>query len=257
MEHRGTKEAAEAVLRELPSVVGAFVREDAHGYPREVHLLIAPGPKPRHFALDVRSLLEERLGIPIDQRIISIAQLASSADTEPAPVADILPLSNAATPMAARPAESRAPHALPRVRFVAAVSEADGGRVTVTVRLGWEEAEHEGAAVDVDSPGGRARAGALALLRAANHVTREQGTFELDSASLVRVLERDYVIVSTFATSRFLGRRPVSLAGAQPAEEDGPATAGALAALKSVNRLLGWIALQGSPGIRARQPLRG
>lgn len=71
-----TKEAAEAILHELPSVLGAFVREDVNGHPREIHLLIAPGPEPRHLARDIRSLLEERLGLPIDQRIISIAQLS-------------------------------------------------------------------------------------------------------------------------------------------------------------------------------------
>jgi hypothetical protein len=76
MERSGTKEAAEALLRELPSVRGAYVREDVFGHPREIHILLSPGPAPRHFARDVRSLLEERLGIPVDQRVISIAQLA-------------------------------------------------------------------------------------------------------------------------------------------------------------------------------------
>ena len=71
-----TKAAAESLLRELPSVIGASVREDIYGHPREIHLLIRAGPNPRHLAYDVRELLEERLGVPIDQRVISIAQLA-------------------------------------------------------------------------------------------------------------------------------------------------------------------------------------
>src|SRR4051812_27128247 len=71
-----TKAVAEAVLRELPSVLGAFVREDVFGQPREIHLLVKSGPNPRHLARDVRELLEERLGVAVDQRVISIAQMS-------------------------------------------------------------------------------------------------------------------------------------------------------------------------------------
>lgn len=77
MKQTQTKHAAEAVLRELPSVIGACVHEDVTGRPREVHLLVRPVPNVRDLAQDVRDLLEERLGIPIDQRIISIAQIAA------------------------------------------------------------------------------------------------------------------------------------------------------------------------------------
>jgi hypothetical protein len=76
MDRTATKEAAEALLRELPSVVGAYVLEDIYGHPREIHVLIHAGPSARHFARDVRDLLEEGLGVPVDQRVISIAQLA-------------------------------------------------------------------------------------------------------------------------------------------------------------------------------------
>lgn len=74
-----TKDAAEAALRELPSVLGVRVREDVYGHPREVHVLVKSGPNVRNLALDIRELLEERLGIPVDQRVISIAQLAPGA----------------------------------------------------------------------------------------------------------------------------------------------------------------------------------
>ena len=58
---------------------------------------------------------------------------------------------------------------------------------------------------------------------------------------------------ATVATSAFLGRRPLALAGAHPVDDD-PEAAGAFAALKSVNRLLGWIARLGTAG--ASVPLR-
>ncbi len=80
MKQTQTKHAAEAVLRELPSVIGACVHEDITGRPREVHLLVRPVPSVRDLAQDVRELLEERLEMPIDQRIISIAQIAAQTD---------------------------------------------------------------------------------------------------------------------------------------------------------------------------------
>lgn len=263
METRGTKEAAESVLRELPSVVGAFVREDAHGYPREVHLLIAPGPKPRHFALDVKSLLEERLGVPIDQRIISIAQLApppsspsqvSGAAGEPAWIEQEPEAPRAAEPPVQRESATAGPG---RLRFLGSETQVSGARATVRVRLSWEDMELEGSAVDLEAGNGRVRAAAFAVVSVLNEVIREHGRFELDSASLVRVMDRDYVLVSVVATSPVLGRRPVMLAGAHPVD-DYIETAASLATLKSANRLVGWVATLPEPAgpmpARTRRP---
>ena len=243
MEQRGTKEAAESVLRELPSVVGAFVREDAHGYPREVHLLITPGPRPRHFALDVKTLLEERLGIPVDQRIISIAQLAALPGTE----------EDVASEPAGKP--SRRPRPRPRrtgvsggrPHFAGVVSEVAGGRVMVRATLDWNGVEYSGTALELEVGSGRIRAAALAVLRAVNDLCGERARFELDGVSIVRLLDREYALAATVASSRDLGRRPVPLSGAHPLD-DYPEMAGALAALKSVNRLLGWIVRVGEGG---------
>lgn len=259
METTGTKEAAESVLRELPSVLGAFVQEDAHGYPRDVHLLITAGPNARHFALDVRTLLEERLGIAIDQRIISVAQLAASPDRTLEmllpPLSEDSADDNAAVEagfdkwdgehdtgaeLATAGQALLRPRArlVPRVRFLDASSEVVSGRVAVTVRLDWAGETCEATAVEVETTSGRLRAAARALLDAVNLVIGMDGLFELDSAAAVRTIERDYALVSTVATSPALGRRPISLAGAHVIDDD-PATAAALAALKSVNRLLG------------------
>lgn len=78
----GTKAAAESLLRELPSVLGACVHEDVNGHPREVHILVRSGPDLRNLSHDIRDLLEEHLSVPVDQRVISIAQLAASAENE-------------------------------------------------------------------------------------------------------------------------------------------------------------------------------
>jgi hypothetical protein len=248
------KEAAEAALRELPSVIGAFVKEDVYGHPREIHLLIRPGPDPRYLAHDVRDLLEERLGIPVDQRVISIAQLAA-ATTEPEPAsvgeaepgagdqvvgradADAAPGSLAPDRLAPAEAAGEPHDASPRLRFLGVETQARDARVLVRARLAAGAQELRGEAVDLEAASGRARAGAAAALQAVSGAANLQGRFELENASVIRIEDREYVLVSAFASSPYLGRRPLSLAGAQQVEVD-IESAAALAALKAVNRVV-------------------
>jgi hypothetical protein len=240
MEQPGLKETAESVLRELPSVVGAFVQPDAFGRPREIHLLIEPGPRPKDFAEQVKSVLENRLRIPIDQRIISIAQLADQ------PAREQVTESGDAKP--GSEAGAVAPW-LDRVRLVAVDNEVSGTQVTVEVRLSCGSEEAVGQATELDAEGGRARAGAAATLDAANQLAGEEGRFILDFATTVGALGKSYVLVSAVVASRHLGRRSVPVAGAHTVEE-GPEAAAALATLKAVNRLLQFV--RGRPARRAR-----
>jgi hypothetical protein len=235
----GTKESAEAVLRELPSVVGAFVREDVNGNPREIHLLIEPGPEPRHLAKDIRSLLEERLGITIDQRIISIAQLArpsgEESEEEASTVADAGP--------------PGAPE--PRVRFVRCDSRISAGRVYVTVELESGEDHYSGEASELEAGSGRLRAGASAALLAMADVCAGRARFALESASHVAAADREYALVTATVTARALGRRAVLLSGAQMMDEE-PETAAALAALKSTNRVVALLRDAETEGLTGR-----
>ena len=247
MPKRETKEAAEAVLRELPSVVGAFVREDVYGHPREVHLLVRSGPDPRHLARDIRDLLEERLGVPVDQRVISIAQLApgderTRAPERPAtaavpPSSDPTPTPQAAPPAGAAAAAPPTHAAEPRIRFLGVETQVRDARVMVRAQLQAGERELHGEAVELEAANGRARAGAAAALQAVTDAAEKHGRFELENASVVRVLERDYVLVSALANSPYLGRRPIALCGAQVVDVD-IESAAALGALKAVNRIL-------------------
>jgi hypothetical protein len=296
-----TKERAEAILRGLPSVLGASVREDIHGHPREVHLLISPGPNPRHLARDVRELLQERLGVPVDQRIISIAQLSSDPDrlpvepprpgvsrevgigsaprvpngsaavaaTEPveAPTVGPVPtpvpapaMGDAARVEWGRPADSepdrpdpvaggqvasrrrapwpdavRGPEA--RLIYQGIESTAKAGRIQVRVRLSRDDQEFSGEATEVDGGLGRVRAAATATLRAATAACQERVRFEVEAASLTRALGREYVLVAAIAASPLIGRRPITLVGAQPVDS-GAEVAAVLAALQATNRVI-------------------
>ncbi len=229
MKRISTKTTAEAVLRELPSVMGAYVSEDLEGHPREIHLLIGDGPDPASLARDVRGLLEERLGIPIDQRVISIAQLAKP------------PLQDAAAAEVQAPQESRAAPAASeagRPVFAGIESTTTAGHVTVSVRLEWGNRESAGRADAVDTQPGRARAAATATLRSAADAPWNDGLgLELDFASIVQALDGEYVLVSVLALSPRLGRRPLPLVGAHPVDSD-VESAASLATLKAINRVL-------------------
>ncbi len=246
----GTKARAEAILRELPSVVDAFVREDVHGDPREVHLLIQPGPEPRDLASDVRDLLEERLGVPVDQRIISIAQLRVSAPGGVALLAEGTGLSIALPAIEAQPgpivpAEGVAtPHpraragrgiASQRVELTALEMRRESARATALVRVEHGGEEYVGEAAEPDLGLGPVRAAARAALRSVEDALGGAALLELESASVVRALDRNVVLVTASALAPELGRSPRHLAGAHPVESR-PESAAVLAALKAANR---------------------
>ena len=213
---------AETLLRQLPSVLGAFVREDVNGHPREIHLLVAPGPNVKLLAQDVRDLLEEKLEIPIDHRIISIAQLAEDIRDEHG---------EATLASVAEPARER------RVRLVDVSAQVREQRVRVCVRLQSGEQTFEGEAIEFDMGVARLRAAATATLRAAIGASSADVRLELEAVSIVKAFDREYVLVSVLAGSQAFGRRLLQLAGAQPVEHDFE-TAAALAVLKAINRVL-------------------
>jgi hypothetical protein len=241
------KEAAEAALNELPSVIGAFVREDAYGQPREVHLLVGPTPDVRHFARDVRSYLEERLGVTVDQRVISIAQMVDPTEVPPTPA--VVPSHAAAPYPAGTPPPPEA--AEERIVFRSAESRVRDARVEVTVILERDGQEFAGRAEDVESRPGRTRAAATATLRALIEAVGGELRLDLESASIVSALDLEFVVVAIVAALP-RGRRPQGLVGAHGLDHDDVATGAALAVLKAANRVAGRPGLLDGPVRRPR-----
>lgn len=219
----GTKAAAEAILRELPSVLGASVREDVNGHPREVHLLVHAEADARALSRDVRDLLEERLKVPVDQRVISIAQLARDGMTDPQSMES------------AEGAQDDDP--VSRLTLGETETTREGGQVSVRVHLEEEDATYAGEATEPDVGLGHARAAARATLLAATRASAGDLRFELESITGVRLVDRDVVLVTLSALSPRLGRRPRVLVGAHPVEGR-PELAAVLAVLKAANRTL-------------------
>jgi hypothetical protein len=212
------KAAAVAVLGELPSVLGATLELAPNGAPAEVHLLIDAGPAPAALARDVRDLLEEHLRQRVDQRVISIAQLAAPGQAKAA-------------------LGGHGPAEDDRLVLGGYEARSELGRVGVSVRLERNGEAYEGAAEELDvGPRARARAGAGAALRALSRAGADGLTLTIDTVSIVPALGREYVLVSAFALAPWLGRRPLLLSGAHDAD-DGVEAAGVLAALKAANRI--------------------
>lgn len=231
MKRINTKSTAESVLRELPSVLGAHVSEDLEGSLREIHVLVRHGPDAASLARDIRGLLEERLGIPIDQRVISIAQLEQDPDGEAAEVELQIPANEQDGGPEPDAIESRPV-------FAGMESRATAGHVTLSVQLEWRGGVSEGTSDALDTPTGRARAAATATLRSATGGAWNQDLdLELDFASVVTKPDGEYVLVSVLAISSRLGRRPLGLVGVHPVETD-VESAAALATLKAINRVV-------------------
>jgi hypothetical protein len=269
-----TKHMAEAVLRELPSVVGVCVHEDVAGHPREVHLLVRSGPDVRDLARDVRSLLEERLGIAIDQRVISIAQFseapapavprlengAATAHRDPAPPP---PEAAPATHPDRKPAvetnglrgeeapsqPSQEEHGAGRIQYDGLETRYAGAHVFARVTLVRGSRNYTGEADEVDAGQGRARAGAGAMIRALDRACDGAPHLRLEAASVGRAFERDYAVVSVVVPAVGPARRPVRLAGAHQVSDGDVVTASALAVLKATNRLveLGFLEMPAAP----------
>jgi hypothetical protein len=245
-------------------VIGACVREDAFGHPREVHLLVRAGPNPRHLAYDVRDLLEERLGLPIDQRVISIAQLApgkrpgpllsAASGDSPIPTAEAA----AAAPEPATPVPPPPPALEPRVRFNGISTEAYDNRVRIAINLRLNDTEYRGEVAGLDTVAARLRAAAAATLQAVDATCVGRARFEVEHVSVLSAFERDYVLVNVLVSSPYLGRRPIALAGAHQIEQADGESAAAFAALKAVNRTLSLVlrladASAARPNVRSRR----
>lgn len=270
----GTKAAAESILRELPSVMGTFVKEDVHGNPREIHLLIRPGPSPRDLSRDIQGLLEERLGIAIDRRVISIAQVAEEGadgmagpdarDRAERPKLTVLPAGDTS-----RNGEPRRPDGGRREAHghriggfgngrVAARAQARGRRTTGEpggrrpILAGIETRREAGSVVvrltmtcdgrdiiaecsEPDTGTGAFRAAARAALDALLAAPGHDLRLALEGVTLENALGRAMVLATVVAWGAESGWRPRILSGAHPLGER-PETAAVLAVLKALDR---------------------
>ena len=259
----------ERLLRSLAGIVSAKVVPDTLGRVGEIHVLASDQLHPKQVVRNVESALSAGLGIVIDRRVVSVAQvrmeeyraeLEADAAAAGAAEAAAAGAAGAAAPGAAGAAGAAfAPAAAAGLARVAgrapAGGEADGEPVVlqlaqerylfvgydvrnqtnretvchVTIARGREH--YTGSGTGVSTVLGRAQAAARALF-AALRTVREAEDLLLETASLVEAHGRSYVLVLAQAV---LGRQTEPLTGVAVLQRS-PEEGAVLAGLQAVNR---------------------
>jgi hypothetical protein len=236
----------EQLLAALAGVVSARVISGADGEIEEIHILASPSLHPKQVVRNVESALRAGLGIEIDRRIVSVAQIRPdaldsgalrAADPATAPVAHTVAAGMAGEAadrpgdVAAAPRADHTPAPAARPALAGFDTRVDALRMaTCRVTLRWGPDEFTGEGSGPDTPQGRADAAARAVFAAAA-AFRGTDRLVLEGTALVEADGRAYVIVAARSIG---GRRPVALTGAARVEHS-PEEAGILAALQATN----------------------
>jgi hypothetical protein len=235
----------ERLLRSLEGVMSARVVTDRTGRLEAIHILSLPPLHPKQVVRNVESAMSAGLGMVVDRRLISVAQVRDvppdfafdaaapePADDEPA----AMPPGNGAAPHVAR---GGAPTLLaepdrPRGRLVYMSYDArtqPNHEVTCRVSVRRENEQYTGTATGTTTPLGRAQTAARALFSAITE-GREIDNFVLDDVGLVQAHGRNFVLVAAHAIH---GREPQPLTGVALLTR-APEEAAILASLQAVNR---------------------
>lgn len=212
-----TEDEVERAVRRLKSVLSVRVTVGEGGAIEEIHVLIDENRNPKQVARDIEAALVNDLGLRVDHRKISIAQVRT----------DVLPSAERA----------------PRVRLGRITLSVDGNQVQSEVALLHDGRQTIGTAVSPRVRSNQAELVARATLDAVRSVLREQG----GGAALVDVDLRAVEEWSVNGTAgEVLGVRVCwirngvdeELTGAAPVRNDAWKAAAA-ATLDAVNRRLG------------------
>jgi hypothetical protein len=217
-----TPEKIENLLRTLPEIRAAKVACDSQGTITEIHLVAPDTVNPKATVRNVESLLKAALGIDVDHRVISVAQVRmDDGGKQPQPV------------WADTPRLSRSPA---RVRFleVTFTSEAPF-KVRAEVFLEWGGEPFSGTAVDTSTARSRPRLAARAACDALESFLERNVGLSLEHFQILETPVGAIAIVCL----RNLGRegRQRTLVGSALIEED-PSQGAVLAVLDALNRLV-------------------
>ncbi|MFN2433064.1 MAG: hypothetical protein ABR599_09690 [Gemmatimonadota bacterium] len=216
-----TPEKIESVLRSLPEVRAAKVALDPHGTITEIHLVAPDNVNPKATVRNVESLLKAALGVDVDHRVISVAQVRmDNSGRQGGTTLDI-------------PALARSPS---RVRFleVAFTNEAPF-KVKAEVFLDWGGETFSGTATDTSTARSRPRLAARAACDALESFLERNVALSLEHFQIVETPVGSIAV----ACLRNLGRegRQRTLVGSALIEEDS-AHGAVLAVLDALNRMV-------------------
>jgi hypothetical protein len=225
----------ERLLCSLAGVVSTRVVANPLGRLEEIHVLASPILGAKQVVRNVQSALSAGLGIVVDRRIISVAQIRNDV-VEPDDSAE----DGAATDRASSTTLSGESDAF-RIVFMtwdARSRSHDDSECRVLVRRNGDE--FSGAGSGAATSLGRAQAGARAVF-AAVAAALDRETVALESASLVETHGQSFILVSARALA---GRQTQRLTGIARLDRS-PEEAAILASLQATNR---WVAVPGVAG---------
>jgi hypothetical protein len=221
-----TEQEIERLLCALEGIASARVSTDGYGRITAIHILAEAGFHPKQVVRNIESALSAGLGVTIDRRVVSVAQLQEGAEPpegRPAPAAS----SNGNGAVSHPGGQSRG-----RLVFVSYDARTQPNRESlcrVTVRQHKEE--FTGSATGGTTLLGRAQAAARALFSAITE-GREQDNFVLDDVAIVSSFGRSFVLVAAHGRD---GRELLPLTGVAQITRS-PEEAAILAGLQAVNR---------------------
>lgn len=244
-DHRFNEEGAEQLLGALAGIVSAHIVTDGAGQIVEVHILAAPELHPKQVVRNVESALSAGLGIQIDRRIVSVAQIRTEGANGQRAAAPVMAhralvdgtgedrAGDSAEPDPPTPGATSRPVSR-RLEYVRYHSRRSRDRCTCQVVLRSGEEEVTGTGQGPDTAAGRAEAAAGAVFDALGRA-RPEVRVRLEAATISASRGRTFVLISAHAV---MDRTTTPLAGAaavtRSAEE-----AAILAALQASNRWSG------------------
>lgn len=232
-------EDARRLLGALAGVVSAHVVADGDGDIVEIHILSSADLHPKQMVRNVESALSAGLGLNIDRRIVSVAQIRTDVDsnghmsgvqgTKLRAITDE-GLKQELNQVLSEPEPATGPLE-DRLEFVRFKARRDAERCTCDVTLKENDREIAGSGSGPDTAIGRAEAAARAVFDGIA-AARSDLVIELDSAMISSSRGRDFVIISAHVVQ---DRGSIRLAGAAPLARS-PEEAAILAALQATNR---------------------
>lgn len=204
----------EQALSQVSEIRAARVVASHAGVIEEIHVLALPTKSPKQLVRDIESTIMAAFGIPIDHKVISIAQLGH----ESVPREDAIK-----------------PHARAQIKSINA--EVAGVYVNIVVSLELEGEMYLGRATGPASRTGRERLIAEATLDAIAQYLQGAFTFALEDVEIIR-LGRESVAVSCVVLVTSLGEQAFAGSALVRQNENDSIVR---ATLDAINRRLGFL----------------
>jgi hypothetical protein len=166
VERHDTLADVESVIRHLRDVISARVVTDANGDIEEVHVLTESTRTPKQVVRDIESALMARLGVQLDHRKVSVAQVQGNGRKEQG-----------------------------RLKFTDVSISLDGSKAEATVHLSRDGSQYTGTASGLSSTNSQMRLIATATLRAVENSGTSDGTMMIEDMTTSVSLSGKTVVV--------------------------------------------------------------